>query len=117
MKVWGPFKGLAPTAIPGSAAISFPVPVSNFLQEKNPKNNKPVKGDFNPLWSFFSSSALVLPCDEMFSPYTLATNSPKEPMQPMIAKTETYSCALVVLKALQLSGSRVSQALPTPVGS
>lgn len=38
-------------------------------------------------------------------------------MQPMIAKIETYSCALVVLEALQLSGSRVSQALPAPVGS
>lgn len=37
-------------------------------------------------------------------------------MQPMIAKIETYSCALMVLKALQLSGSRVSQALPTPFG-
>ncbi|KAJ7419010.1 hypothetical protein WISP_56108 [Willisornis vidua] len=55
------------------------------------------------------SAALVLPCDKLFSPYTLTTNCLKEPMQPMIAKTETYSCVLMVLKALQLSGSRAEQ--------
>jgi len=49
-------------------------------------------------------------------PYTSATNSLKKPMQPSTANTETYSSAPMVLKALQIGGSRVSCVLPSPTG-
>lgn len=92
---------------------------NQFSQEKV------FKGDFNPILTYidnpilsvFSSSALVLLCDYPFFPYTSAISSFKEPMQLMTDKIETYSPAPMVFKALQLGGSRVSQALPSPVGS